>query len=136
MLGRGEHRVAPGFRFHPTDEEIITHYLSLKVLNRNFSAIAVGEVDLNKCEPWDLHTKAKLGEKEWLEGKLPHPNLPRSLKDEWVVSRIFHKASGIKKPSPVHGLERINSFEGDLLDSSALPLSWTPFITTVHLPAW
>ncbi|XP_020085798.1 NAC domain-containing protein 92-like [Ananas comosus] len=192
ILNQGEESIElpPGFRFHPTDEEIITHYLSLKVLNRNFSAIAVGEVDLNKCEPWDLHTKAKLGEKEWyffcqrdrkyptgtrtnrateagywkatgkdkeiyrgrgnlvgmkktlvfyrgrapkgektnwvmheyrLEGKLPHPNLPRSLKDEWVVSRIFHKASGIKKPSPVHGLERINSFEGDLLDSSALP---------------
>ena len=44
----------PGFRFHPTDEELITHYLSQKVLNSCFCAIAIGEVDLNKCEPWDL----------------------------------------------------------------------------------
>lgn len=44
----------PGFRFHPTDEELITHYLSPKVLDANFSAVAIGEVDLNKCEPWDL----------------------------------------------------------------------------------
>jgi hypothetical protein len=44
----------PGFRFHPTDEELITHYLSPKVLDTNFSAIAIGEVDLNKCEPWEL----------------------------------------------------------------------------------
>lgn len=44
----------PGFRFHPTDEEIITHYLSNKVCNTNFTAIAIGQVDLNKCEPWDL----------------------------------------------------------------------------------
>ncbi|XP_065011438.1 NAC domain-containing protein 92-like isoform X1 [Musa acuminata AAA Group] len=44
----------PGFRFHPTDEEIITHYLSQKVIDRGFSARAMGEVDLNKCEPWDL----------------------------------------------------------------------------------
>lgn len=44
----------PGFRFHPTDEELITHYLSQKVLETNFSAIAIGEVDLNKCEPWEL----------------------------------------------------------------------------------
>lgn len=44
----------PGFRFHPTDEELITHYLSPKVLNNQFCAIAIGEVDLNKCEPWDL----------------------------------------------------------------------------------
>lgn len=47
----------PGFRFHPTDEEIITHYLSKKVLNIKFSATAIGEVDLNKCEPWDLPSK-------------------------------------------------------------------------------
>lgn len=44
----------PGFRFHPTDEEIITHYLSQKVVNSSFTATAIGEVDLNKCEPWDL----------------------------------------------------------------------------------
>jgi len=44
----------PGFRFHPTDEELITHYLSPKVLDANFLAVAIGEVDLNKCEPWDL----------------------------------------------------------------------------------
>nr|ABU40776.1 NAC-like protein 7 [Crocus sativus] len=55
----------PGFRFHPTDEEIITHYLSPKMVNRSFTARAVGEVDLNKCEPWDLPSKAKMGEKEW-----------------------------------------------------------------------
>ncbi|GKB87973.1 no apical meristem protein, partial [Tanacetum coccineum] len=44
----------PGFRFHPTDEEIVTHYLTPKVLNRSFTATAMGEADLNKCEPWDL----------------------------------------------------------------------------------
>ena len=47
----------PGFRFHPTDEELITHYLSPKVVNNRFSARAIGEVDLNKCEPWDLPCK-------------------------------------------------------------------------------
>lgn len=47
----------PGFRFHPTDEELITHYLSKKVFDSFFSAIAIGEVDLNKCEPWDLPCK-------------------------------------------------------------------------------
>lgn len=44
----------PGFRFHPTDEELISHYLAPKVVDINFSAKAIGEVDLNKCEPWDL----------------------------------------------------------------------------------
>jgi hypothetical protein len=44
----------PGFRFHPTDEEIITYYLTEKVVKSSFSASAIGEADLNKCEPWDL----------------------------------------------------------------------------------
>ena len=44
----------PGFRFHPTDEELITYYLLKKVLDSNFTGKAIAEVDLNKCEPWEL----------------------------------------------------------------------------------
>lgn len=44
----------PGFRFHPTDEELITYYLSNKVSDFDFTTRAVADVDLNKCEPWDL----------------------------------------------------------------------------------
>ncbi|XP_028553677.1 NAC domain-containing protein 92-like [Dendrobium catenatum] len=49
--------LSPGFRFHPTDEELITHYLSNKVLNTSFDAIAIAQVKLNKCEPCDLPSK-------------------------------------------------------------------------------
>jgi len=49
----------PGFRFHPTDEELISHYLYRKVTDTNFSARAIGEVDLNRSEPWDLPCKFK-----------------------------------------------------------------------------
>jgi hypothetical protein len=48
----------PGFRFHPTDEEVITSYLLQKFLNPSFDPQAIGEVDLNKCEPWDLPSKS------------------------------------------------------------------------------
>lgn len=47
----------PGFRFHPTDEELISHYLSKKVVDSNFSATAIAQVDMNKIEPWDLPSK-------------------------------------------------------------------------------
>ncbi|XP_058079404.1 NAC domain-containing protein 100-like [Magnolia sinica] len=186
----------PGFRFHPTDEEIITHYLTEKVLNTSFSARAIGVVDLNKCEPWDLPSKAKMGEKEWyffcqrdrkyptgmrtnrateagywkatgkdkeiykgkgclvgmkktlvfyrgrapkgektnwvmheyrLEGKFSYYNLPKTAKDEWVVCRVFHKSTGVKR-NPISGLLRMNSFEDDLMDSPSMPpLLDTPF---------
>lgn len=47
----------PGFRFHPTDEELITYYLLKKVLDSSFTGRAIAEVDLNKCEPWELPGK-------------------------------------------------------------------------------
>lgn len=47
----------PGFRFHPTDEEIITSYLRPRVLDQNFTTLAVGDADLNKSEPWELPCK-------------------------------------------------------------------------------
>lgn len=47
----------PGFRFHPTDEELVTYYLVKKVLDRSFTGRVIAEVDLNKCEPWNLPRK-------------------------------------------------------------------------------
>lgn len=49
-----EEKLPPGFRFHPTDEELITFYLTNKVSDFSFTARAIADVDLNKCEPWDL----------------------------------------------------------------------------------
>lgn len=47
-------KLPSGFRFHPTDEELITYYLRNKVSDFSFTAAAFADVDLNKCEPWDL----------------------------------------------------------------------------------
>jgi hypothetical protein len=52
--GSKEESLPPGFRFHPTDEELITYYLKHKLADGSFTARAIAEVDLNKCEPWDL----------------------------------------------------------------------------------
>ena len=53
-LDNSDAHLPPGFRFHPTDEELITYYLIKKVLDSNFTGRAIAEVDLNKCEPWEL----------------------------------------------------------------------------------
>jgi hypothetical protein len=50
-------QLPPGFRFHPTDEEVVTSYLTPKALDCRFSCQVVADVDLNKCEPWDLPSK-------------------------------------------------------------------------------
>ncbi|KAJ0550516.1 putative transcription factor NAM family [Helianthus annuus] len=46
--------LAPGFRFHPTDEELVRYYLRRKVCRKPFRFEAVSEVDVYKSEPWDL----------------------------------------------------------------------------------
>jgi hypothetical protein len=46
--------VPPGFRFHPTDEELLLYYLKKKVGFEKFDLEVIREVDLNKIEPWEL----------------------------------------------------------------------------------
>jgi len=60
--GSKEESLPPGFRFHPTDEELITYYLRQKIADGSFTARAIAEVDLNKCEPWDLPGKDRRNE--------------------------------------------------------------------------
>lgn len=55
--GGGGGGVPPGFRFHPTDEELLHYYLKKKVSFQKFDMEVVREVDLNKIEPWDLQGK-------------------------------------------------------------------------------
>ncbi|CAL5088736.1 unnamed protein product [Urochloa decumbens] len=55
----------PGFRFYPSDEEIITSYLMPKVHQRSFTCIPIKEVNLNRTEPWELPNKAKAGDSDW-----------------------------------------------------------------------
>ncbi|KAJ9554775.1 hypothetical protein OSB04_009389 [Centaurea solstitialis] len=87
----------PGFRFHPTDEEIVTHYLTPKVVNRSFTASAIGEVDLNKCEPWDLPRKAKMGEKEWFFFCQRDRKYPTGMRTNRATDSGYWKATGKDK---------------------------------------
>jgi hypothetical protein len=47
-------QVPPGFRFHPTDEELVDYYLRKKVAARRIDLNVIKDVDLYKIEPWDL----------------------------------------------------------------------------------
>ncbi|CAH2054197.1 unnamed protein product, partial [Thlaspi arvense] len=59
--------LAPGFRFHPTDEELVSYYLKRKVQSKPVRFDAIGEVDIYKHEPWDLavFSRLKTRDQEW-----------------------------------------------------------------------
>ncbi|CAN1341875.1 NAC domain-containing protein 46 [Linum perenne] len=99
VLNRGDEilDLPPGFRFHPSDEEIITHYLTEKVKDSSFTAIAVGEADLNKSEPWDLPCKAKMGEKEWYFFCQRDKKYPTGMRTNRATEAGYWKATGKDK---------------------------------------
>ncbi|KFK37841.1 hypothetical protein AALP_AA3G036100 [Arabis alpina] len=87
----------PGFRFHPTDEEIITHYLKEKVFNTRFTAAAIGQADLNKNEPWDLPKIAKMGEKEFYFFCQRDRKYPTGMRTNRATVSGYWKATGKDK---------------------------------------
>lgn len=50
-------KLPPGFRFHPTDEELVVQYLRRKVFSCPLPAAIIPEIDLAKYNPWDLPGK-------------------------------------------------------------------------------
>ncbi|XP_022155089.1 NAC domain-containing protein 21/22-like [Momordica charantia] len=55
----------PGFRFYPSDEELVCHYLYKKITNEEALRGTLVEINLHTCEPWQLPEVAKLNRNEW-----------------------------------------------------------------------
>ncbi|XP_015966676.1 protein CUP-SHAPED COTYLEDON 1 [Arachis duranensis] len=92
-----EENLPPGFRFHPTDEELITYYLTRKVSENGFTSKAIAVVDLNKSEPWDLPGKASMGEKEWYFFSLRDRKYPTGLRTNRATESGYWKTTGKDK---------------------------------------
>lgn len=53
----GELQLPPGFRFHPTDEELVMHYLCRKCTNQPIPVPIIKDIDLYRFDPWLLPGK-------------------------------------------------------------------------------
>ena len=46
-----------GYRFYPTDEELVLFYLKRKICGLNKKLEVIRVIDIYKCDPEDLHGK-------------------------------------------------------------------------------
>ncbi|XP_024367538.1 NAC transcription factor 32 isoform X1 [Physcomitrium patens] len=91
-------RLPPGFRFHPTDEELVLHYLRRKANSGVFQIPVIAEVDLYKFDPWDLPNKALFGEREWYFFSPRDRKYPNGARPNRAAASGYWKATGTDKP--------------------------------------
>ncbi|KAJ4847348.1 Protein BEARSKIN2 [Turnera subulata] len=92
--------VPPGFRFHPTDEELLHYYLKKKVSFQKFDMEVIREVDLNKMEPWELQERCRIGstpQNEWYFFSHKDRKYPTGSRTNRATNAGFWKATGRDK---------------------------------------
>ncbi|KAK7276742.1 hypothetical protein RIF29_17887 [Crotalaria pallida] len=93
-----EEVVLPGFRFHPTDEELVGFYLRRKVEKKPLRIELIKQIDIYKYDPWDLPKVSCVGEKEWYFFCRRGRKYRNSIRPNRVTGSGFWKATGIDKP--------------------------------------
>ncbi|KAL4339627.1 hypothetical protein GQ457_08G006990 [Hibiscus cannabinus] len=88
----------PGFRFHPTDEELVVHYLKKKASSDPLPVAIIAEVDLYKFDPWELPAKATFGEQEWYFFSPRDRKYPNGTRPNRAATSGYWKATGTDKP--------------------------------------
>ncbi|KAL0429632.1 UNVERIFIED_CONTAM: NAC domain-containing protein 83 [Sesamum radiatum] len=52
--GDGGSKLPPGFRFQPTDEELVFQYLARKTFSHPLPPLLIPEIDVSAFDPWEL----------------------------------------------------------------------------------
>ncbi|KAL3530347.1 hypothetical protein ACH5RR_009669 [Cinchona calisaya] len=101
----------PGFRFSPTDEELICFYLKKKIEGLDDCVEVIPEVDICGYEPWDLPAKSIIqSDKEWFFFSPRGRKYPNGSQSKRATESGYWKATGkernIKSGSNIIGTKR------------------------------
>ncbi|CAH8303343.1 unnamed protein product [Eruca vesicaria subsp. sativa] len=94
LLKNGVLRLPPGFRFHPTDEELVVQYLKRKVFSSPLPASIIPDVDVCRADPWDLPGNFENERYFFSTREAKYPNGNRSNR---ATESGYWKATGIDK---------------------------------------
>ncbi|KAK9072893.1 hypothetical protein SSX86_009328 [Deinandra increscens subsp. villosa] len=92
--------VPPGFRFHPTEEELVDYYLKKKIASKRIDLDVIKDIDLYRIEPWDLQDLCKLGTEEqndWYFFSYKDKKYPTGNRTNRATKVGFWKATGRDK---------------------------------------
>ncbi|XP_072962172.1 NAC domain-containing protein 86-like [Typha angustifolia] len=102
----------PGFRFHPTDDELVGYYLKRKVDGLKIELEVIPVIDLYKFEPWELPDKSFLPRRdlEWFFFCPRDRKYPNGSRTNRATGTGYWKATGkdrkIVCESSVYGLRK------------------------------
>ncbi|VVB08166.1 unnamed protein product [Arabis nemorensis] len=92
----GSSCLPPGFRFHPTDEELIDYYLKRKVEGLEIELEVIPVIDLYKFDPWELPEKSFLPSRdmEWFFFCSRDKKYPNGFRTNRGTKAGYWKATG------------------------------------------
>ncbi|GMH31615.1 hypothetical protein Nepgr_033459 [Nepenthes gracilis] len=92
----GEMIWPPGFRFHPTDEELILYYLKRKMCQRKLKLNIIAEVDVYKWDPDDLPEQSLIrsGDRQWFFFSPRDRKYPNGLRSNRATKHGYWKVTG------------------------------------------
>ncbi|PNT21673.1 hypothetical protein POPTR_009G161300v4 [Populus trichocarpa] len=101
----------PGFRFSPTDVELISYYLKRKIEGAEKCVEVISEIEICKHEPWDLPAKSVIqSENEWFFFSARGRKYPNGSQSKRATELGYWKATGkernVNSGSDVIGTKR------------------------------
>ncbi|XP_071692338.1 NAC domain-containing protein 6-like [Rutidosis leptorrhynchoides] len=84
----------PGFRFHPTEEELIEFYLKTTILGNDTCFEIIGLLNIYLYDPWILPELSKIGEREWYFFVPRNKKLSNGGRPNRTTKNGFWKATG------------------------------------------